>query len=73
MDNFTTVIGAMFVAPLMIAALAMGPASSRRPAPALAGTGDHGAWHSLAVAMGYIVGNVVPGAGPNATILTMSC
>lgn len=73
MDNFTTVIGAMLVAPLMIAVLAMGLSivlGDLRLLWRAAATTMRGIL--LAVAMGYIVGHVVPGAGPNATILTMS-
>ena len=73
MDNFTTVIGAMLVAPLMTAVLGMGLSvvlGDLRLLWRAAATTVRGIL--LAVAMGYIVGHVVPGAGPNATILTMS-
>lgn len=73
MDNFTIVIGAMLVAPLMTAVLGMGLSvvlGDPRFLWRAASTTARGI--VLAIAMGFIVGHIVPGAGPNATILTMS-
>ena len=73
MDNFTVVIGAMLVAPLMTAILSMGLAivlGDPRLLWRAATTTLRGI--VLAIVMGFIVGHVVPGAVTNATILTMA-